>query len=146
MQAHYQQLIDLTHQVVHQAQQVQQHLETHKQQSERLAQRRATTLQTVVARVAQVIAQTTRRGIQNEAVSAGDTLVSLCEPHTAIIRKGKAGKPIDSERVVWPGDVAGGIMTQARVLDGNSDDTAEVGAKSGSAGAAVWPSAESPRR
>ncbi len=77
---------------------------------------------------------------------ATDKVVSLCEPHTAIMRKGNTGHPVEFGRVVWPGDVAGGIMTQARVLDGNPDDATEVGAKSGSAGAAVWPSAESPRR
>ncbi len=126
VQAHYQQLLNLTQQVVQQAQQIQQHLEAHEQQSARRAQHLATTLQTVVPRVEQVIAQTTRRVIQHEAVSAGDKLVSLFEPHTAIIRKGKAGKPVEFGRVLWLGETEGGIITQARMLAGNPDDAAEV--------------------
>ncbi len=127
MQVHYQQLLHLTQQVVQQAQQVQQHLAIHvQQQSARRAQRLVNTLQTFVPRVEQVIAQTTRRVIQRESVPAGDKLVSLFEPHTAIIRKGKAGKPVEFGGVVWLGETEGGIITQARVLTGHPDDAAEV--------------------
>jgi IS5 family transposase len=127
VQAHYQQLLNLTQQVVQQAQQVQQDLQTRIQQpADCLAQRLATTLQTVVPRVEQIITQTTRRVMQGETVPATEKLVSVFEPHTAIIRKGKAGKPVEFGRVLWLGEAEGGIITQARVLDGNPDDAAEV--------------------
>jgi IS5 family transposase len=115
VQAHYQQLLDLTQQVVQQAQQVQQDLQTRIQQpADCLAQRLATTLQTVVPRVEQIITQTTRRVMQGETVPATEKLVSVFEPHTAIIRKGKAGKPVEFGRVLWLGEAEGGIITQAR--------------------------------
>lgn len=122
----YQQLLALTEQVVAQAEQVQQHLLIQQeQQAERTVQRLAATLQTFVPRVKQVIDQTTRRVMQGEKLRAGEKLVSLFEPHTAIIRKGKAGKPTEFGRVLWLGETEGGIITQARVLDGNPDDAAQ---------------------
>jgi transposase, IS5 family len=126
VQERYQQLLDLTQQVVAQAEQVQLHLQTPlQQQAERIAQRLAQTLQTFVPRVKQVIAQTTRRVIQGESVPAGEKLVSVFEPHTAIIRKGKAGKPTEFGRVLWLAETEGGIITQARVPDGNPDDASQ---------------------
>jgi IS5 family transposase len=122
----YQQLLTLTEQVVAQAEQIQQHLLTQLgQQTDRTAQRLLETLQTFVPRVKQVIDQTTRRVLEGEKVSAGEKLVSIFEPHTAIIRKGKAGKPTEFGRVLWLGETEGGIITQARVLAGNPDDAAQ---------------------
>jgi len=122
----YEQLVQLTTQVVQQAQQVQQRLQTQGlTQVDRLAQRLDWTLQTFVPRVQHVIRQTTRRVIHGEPVPAGEKLVSLFEPHTAIIRKGKAGKPVEFGRVLWLGETDGGIITQARVLVGNPDDAAQ---------------------
>jgi len=122
----YQHLLALTKQVVAQAEQVQQHLLTRlQQQTDRTAQRLADTLQTFVPRVKQVIDQTTRRVMEGEAVRAGEKLVSIFEPHTAIIRKGKAGKPTEFGRVLWLGESEGGIITQARILEGNPDDASE---------------------
>lgn len=76
-------------------------------------------------RVEQVMQQTTRRVLHGEQVPASEKLVSLFEPHTAIIRKGKAGKPVEFGRVLWPGETAGGSITQAKIRDGNPDDAAQ---------------------
>ena len=123
----YQQLVHVTQQVIEQAQQVQQQLQTQlQQQRDRAAQRLLDTLETFVPRVEQVISQTTRRVLQGETVPASEKVVSLFEPHTAIIRKGKAGKPTEFGRVLWVAETEGGIITQARVLDGNPDDAAEL--------------------
>jgi IS5 family transposase len=122
----YQHLLALTQQVVAQAEQVQQHLQTHPQQpTEGTAQRLVETLQTFLPRVKQVIDQTMRRVMQGEKVSAGEKLLSIFEAHTAIIRKGKAGKPTEFGRVLWLGESEGGIITQARILEGNPDDASE---------------------
>ncbi len=127
VQQHSRHLLTLTQQVVHQAHQVQQHLQTHVQQeTDRLAQRLTPTLQTFVPRGEQVIQQTTRRVVQGEPVPASEKRVSLCAPHTAIIRKGKVGKPVEFGRVLWLGEVEGGIMTQAQVLAGHPDDAAQL--------------------
>jgi IS5 family transposase len=122
----YEQLLELTEQVVEQAEQVQRHLLGElEQRTKRTRERLADTLQTFVPRVKQVIKQTRRRVIAGEKVSAGEKVVSIFEPHTAIIRKGKAGKPTEFGRVLWLGESEGGIITQARILEGNPDDAAQ---------------------
>ncbi len=123
VQEGYRQLLTLTQQVVDQARQVQQHLQ---KRADRAAQRLHQTLQTFLPRVEQVITQTRRRVIQGEAVPAGAKLVSLFEPHTAIIRKGKPGHATEFGRVLWLAEADGGIITQARVLAGNPDDAAQL--------------------
>ena len=123
----YQQLVRVTQQVVEQAQQVQRQLQTQLQhQRDRAAQRLLDTLERFVPRVEQVISQTTRRVLQGEMVPASEKVVSLFEPHTAIIRKGKPGKPTEFGRVLWVAETEGGIITQARVLEGNPDDATEL--------------------
>jgi IS5 family transposase len=80
----------------------------------------------MVPRVAQVIEQTTRRVRHGETVPAPEKVVSLFEPHTAILRKGKPGKPGESGRVLWLEEVEGGIITRSRLLAGHPDEAAQV--------------------
>jgi transposase, IS5 family len=123
LQEGYSQLLQLTEQVVNQAQQVQQLLQEH---TDARVQRLHQTLQTFLPRVEQVIGQATRRVIHGETVPAGQKLVSLFEPHTAIIRKGKPGKPTEFGRVVWLDEVEGGIISRYAVLEGNPDDATQL--------------------
>jgi len=74
----------------------------------------------------QVIAQTRRRVLAGEAVPAGEKLVSLFEPHTCIIRRGKAGRPTEFGRKVWLDEVEGGIISRYQVLAGNPADERQV--------------------
>ena len=76
--------------------------------------------------VGQVIAQTTRRVLQGEQVPATEKLVSLFEPHTAIIRKGKPGKPTEFGRVLWLDEVDGGIISRYTILEGNPAEDAQL--------------------
>ena len=76
--------------------------------------------------VEQVIIQTTRRVLHGEQVPASEKVVSVFEPHTAIIRKGKPGKPTEFGRVVWLDEVDGGIISRYDVLDGNPDEEAQL--------------------
>jgi IS5 family transposase len=46
-------------------------------------------------------------------------VVSLFEPHTAIIRQGKPGKPTEFGRVLWLDEVEGSIISRYDVLEGN---------------------------
>jgi IS5 family transposase len=82
------------------------------------------TLEHYLPLVCQVINQTTRRVFQHEAVSASDKIVSLFEPHTAIIQRGKA-RPNETEfgRKVWYCESDGGIITDYRLLQGNPPET-----------------------
>ena len=90
------------------------------------SQKLGDTLDHFVPLVQQVIAQTTRRVIQGEAVPAPEKLVSLFEPHTAIIRKGKPGKPTEFGRVLWLDEVEGGIISRYAVLEGNPAEDAQL--------------------
>ena len=73
--------------------------------------------------VQQVIAQTRKRVIESLSVAASDKVVSLFEPHTAIICRGKA-KPKETEfgRKIWYGEIDGGLISDYRVLVGNPDE------------------------
>jgi IS5 family transposase len=76
--------------------------------------------------VQQVIDQTTRRVVRGEAVPASEKIVSLFEPHTAIIQRGKA-HPHETEfgRKVWYCESDGGIITDYRLLRGNPPEARE---------------------
>lgn len=80
-------------------------------------------LQQYVPLVRQVIHQTTRRVFESESVPASDKIVSLFEPHTAIIQRGKAA-PHETEfgRKIWYSEVDGGIVSEYRILKGNPPD------------------------
>jgi hypothetical protein len=128
VQQHDERLLELTRQVGAQARQVQPHLHAQvAQQADGLARRLAATIATFVPRGAQVIAQPTRRVLQDAPGPASEKLVSRFAPHPATIRKGQAGTPVESGRVRWLGAVEGGIITPARVLAGHPDDAAPVG-------------------
>ena len=47
--------------------------------------------------------------IQGKSVPAGEKRVSLFEATTAMIRKGKAGTPVEFGRVLWLAETEGGI-------------------------------------
>jgi transposase, IS5 family len=86
----------------------------------------AATIAHMVPLVSQVISQTTRRVLQGEAVPAAEKVVSLFEPQTAIIRKGKPGKPTEFGRVLWLDEVEGGIISRYAVLEGNPAEEAQL--------------------
>jgi transposase, IS5 family len=81
------------------------------------------TLQTFIERTQQVIDQTMRRVFNEESVPAEDKLVSLFEPHTAIIKRGKANRPTEFGHKVWLDEVDGGIVSDYRILEGNPADS-----------------------
>jgi IS5 family transposase len=116
LQTAYQHLLDLTLATMRQAQQAGTML---KAQALPMGQKLAETLDHIIPLVGRVVTQTTRRVIQGEAVPASEKLVSLFEPHTAIIRKGKPGKPTEFGRVIWLDEVEGGIISRYAALEGN---------------------------
>jgi transposase, IS5 family len=123
LQDSYRRLVGLTSQVVRQAQ----HLETAlAAATDARAQRLRIVLETFIPRVRQMIDQTTRRVLQGQQVPASEKLASIFEPHTAIIRKGKLGKPTEFGRVVWLDEVEGGIISRYAVLAGNPDDATQL--------------------
>jgi transposase, IS5 family len=85
-----------------------------------------TELARVLPLARQVIAQAERRVLHGEAVPAIEKVVSLVEPHTAIITRHKAGRPVEFGRKLWLGEVEGGIIMDVQVLDGAPPDSAQV--------------------
>lgn len=79
-------------------------------------------LEHFVPLVKQVVTQTKARVFDGVTNSAGK-IVSIFEPHTAIIKKGKPQKPTEFGRVVRIDEVENGIVSGYDVLDGNPSDT-----------------------
>jgi len=80
-------------------------------------------LQTFVTRTQQVLEQTTRRVFKQESVPVAEKILSIFEPHSDIIKRGKAGKPTEFGHKVWLDEVDGGIVSDYRILDGNPGDS-----------------------
>src|SRR4028118_1421340 len=109
--------------MVEQARQVQTVLQ---EQAPQAAQRVLETLDTFIPRVEQVLEQTRRRVFEGEKVPAEQKLVSVFEPHTAIVRKGKIANATEFGRVVWLDEVEGGILSRYDVLEGNPAEDQQV--------------------
>jgi IS5 family transposase len=60
-----------------------------------------------------------------EQVPAAGKIVSLFEPHTDIIRRGKAGRSAEFGHKVWLDEAEGGIVSSYRVLEGNPNDQSQ---------------------
>ena len=74
--------------------------------------------------VSQAIEQVVQRVLEGKTLSAADKIVSLCEPHTQIIRRGKA-PPRDTEfgHKVNYGEVEHGLVSDWQVIpQGNPPD------------------------
>jgi IS5 family transposase len=123
LQAAYADLVTVSQTVLEQAEQVRQQLQAQTASTSRPLVQQLTAF---VARVQQIIRQTRRRVMQGESVPAKEKLVSVFEPHTAIIRKGKWNTPVEFGRVVWLDEVEGGIVTRYAVLEGNPPDADQL--------------------
>lgn len=85
------------------------------------AQALKTELDTMVPRLEQVIRQTRARICRGNN-NYPDKLLSLFEPLTSVIRKGKAHKPNEFGRLIDIVEVENGFVSDYRVLHGNPDD------------------------
>jgi IS5 family transposase len=123
LQTAYRRLIDTAQATRRQAQRVAAAL---KAQADERSQRLANQFSDFLPRVVRVIDQTVRRVLAGEKVPADEKLVSLFEPETAIIRKGKPARPTEFARVVWLDEVEGGIISGYRILDGNASEKEQL--------------------
>lgn len=116
----YRQLVKVTQQTLRQVEQV---IVLLQKQKGRYARQLAATFQHYLPLVRQVIDQTTRRVFEKKQVPAGQKIVSLFEPHTAIIQRGKR-PPHETEfgRKLWYSEVDSGIISEYRILHGNPPD------------------------
>src|SRR5216683_5228629 len=111
----YRELVSLTRKIVHQAEGVleeMQHLPRCRQtQLKRLRE----ILETMAGRVRQMVRQTKARVFQG-IIQYPHKIVSLFEPHTEIIRKGKASKPNEFGKVVKVQEAENQIVTHYEVF------------------------------
>lgn len=119
MRESYRRLVNISRASIRQAQTI---LDVLRGQSSQAAAGVIGQLETFIPRVEQAVAQTVRRVFLGERVPAREKIVSLFEPHTAVIRRGKAGKETEFGRKVWLDEVDGGIVTRWEVLKGNPSD------------------------
>jgi IS5 family transposase len=74
-----------------------------------------------------VIAQTQRRVLDGDQVPVHEKLFSIFEPHTDLIKRGKAHRPVEFGHKVFLAESRHGLITEYRVLDGNPGDEGHVG-------------------
>jgi len=122
MKSHYQRLVQTTQATVRQAERV---LDELQNQVVEEGHGLIETLQTFLPRTHQVIDQTVRRVFSGEKVPPTEKLVSIFEPHSDIIRRGKVNKDTEFGHKVWLGEVEGGFIAQYQVLDGNPADESQ---------------------
>src|ERR1700719_578325 len=110
----YRELLSLTRKVMNQAKRVLQEVQEAPRQRRAPLKGLAHSLETMIGRVRQVVKQTRIR------IFAGDTkspekIVSVFEPHTEIIRKGKASKPNEFGKLVKIQEAENQIVTHFEV-------------------------------
>ena len=125
MRDSYHKLLALTRNVVRQASKVLERLDKRRLPvigSKLMVEVQAGHLRHFLPLVQKVIAQTKERVWKGNRHVVGKVL-SLFEPHTQVIRKGKAHKPNEFGRLVRIDEVENGIVSGYEVLEGNQSDT-----------------------
>lgn len=73
-----------------------------------------------------VVVQTRRRVLAGEQVGASEKLYSIFEPHTDLIMRGKANKPVEFGHKLFLAETRRGLILDYQVLDGNPPDEGHV--------------------
>jgi transposase, IS5 family len=116
----YQELCEITQRAVHQVAQLQEAL---KENTSRTAQQFLKHSTQLLPPINNVIAQTRKRVIHQQEVPATEKVVSLHEPTTAILRRGKRSRPTEFGHMVKLQEVDGGIISDVEVLFAATSDS-----------------------
>jgi len=81
------------------------------------ARRLAEQLGEVLPRLKQGVRPAERRVLENDPVPSPEKLLSLSEPHTQVVPRFKAGKPVEFGRTIRLDEVEGGIITGYSILE-----------------------------
>jgi IS5 family transposase len=92
-------------------------LEALKRSGEKGAEQLAARVGEFLPRLTRGIEQARRRVLQGESVPAPEKLLSLFEPHTQIIPRFKAGRPVEFGRKLRLDEVEGGIISGYAILE-----------------------------
>jgi IS5 family transposase len=117
----YRELLHVTRQILGDARRVLEEVEGLPRRRRTAARGLGEHLQTMADRVRSVVRQTKAR-IFGGLTKLPDKIVSLFEPHTEIIRKGKAGKPNEFGKLVQLQEAENQIITHYEVYDDRPAD------------------------
>jgi len=81
------------------------------------ARRLAERLEEVLPRLKQGIGQAERRVLKDDPVPSPEERLSLFEPHTRVIPRFQAGKPVAFGRKIRPDEVEGGIISGSKIVE-----------------------------
>jgi IS5 family transposase len=118
---HYRALLRLTRQILNDARRVVVEVESLHGNKKRAVQPVAAALTEMAGRVRQVVRQANARVFKGLTQLPGK-IVSLFEPHTEIIRKGKASKPTEFGKLVQIQEAENQIITYYEVFDERPSD------------------------
>ena len=130
----YRRLLEVTRQTLQQARRVRTALQPLQPSPAARAPEPSTAVRKLAARLAaqfdrflplveQTIHQAQRRVLDGQAVPSREKVLSLFEPHTCVVQRGKARTAVEFGRQVVFDEIEGGIVTRFHVL---SDDESEV--------------------
>src|SRR6267378_1620537 len=118
----YRELVSLTRKIVHQAEGVLEEMQHLPRRRQAQLKRFREILETMAGRVRQVVRQTKARVFQG-ITKYPHKIVSLFEPHTEIIRKGKASKPNEFGKLVKVQEAENQIITHSEVFAQRPEDS-----------------------
>src|ERR1700719_4507415 len=118
----YRELVSLTRKIVHQAEGVLEEMRQISGRRQARLKRFREILETMAGRVRQVVRQTKARVFQG-ITQYPHKIVSFFEPHTEIIRKGKASKPNEFGKLVKVQEAENQIITHYDVFAERPDDS-----------------------
>jgi len=118
---HYRELLKLSRQILNDTRRVIAEVEQRADKSRRRFEPLTRALSETADRVRQVIRQTKARVFEGITQSA-DKIVSLFEPHTEIVRKGKASKPTEFGKLVQIQEAENQIVTHYEVFEHRPSD------------------------
>ncbi len=119
----YAQLLTLTRKILNQARGVVEEVQHFPPRRRRALRGLTATLETMTGRVRQVVQQTKARIFEGLTRFPGK-IVSLFEPHTEIIRKGKASKPTEFGKLVQIQEAENQVITHYEVFAERPSDSA----------------------
>jgi IS5 family transposase len=122
----YRRLLGISRQVVRQAERVRTALMDSLSANHLGAGRAGAELSRLLPLVRRVIEQAERRVLKGEAVPSAQKVVSLVEPHTAVIPQHTPGRAVAFGHKVWLAEADGGIVTEVQVLPGAAADAPQV--------------------
>ena len=119
---HYRELVSLTRKILHQAEGVLEEMQNLPGRRQSRMKRFREILETMTGRVRQVLRQTRARVFQG-MTKFPHKIVSLFEPHTEIIRKGKASKPNEFGKLLKVQEAENQIITHYEVFAERPEDS-----------------------